>query len=72
MEQQIENEINYEYVKNILISYFGTNDYTVHAKLIKVVFIAMKFTQEEQQKVKDAFTANNTSYLGKMMGGTLF
>jgi hypothetical protein len=44
----------------------------VHAKLIKVLFIALKFTQEEQQKVKDAFTANNTSYLGKMMGGTLF
>ena len=46
--KQLEQAINYEYVKNILISYFVTNDSSVHANLLRVVFVAMKFTEEEQ------------------------
>lgn len=42
-----ENSINYEYVKNILISYFTTTDSKVHENLLRVVFLAMKFSGEE-------------------------
>ena len=68
MQSELDQQINYEYVKNVLKQYFMSNDSRVHAKLQTVVFTAMKFSAEEQQKVKEAFTANNTSYMGKIMG----
>ena len=40
---EMENSVNYEYLKNILISYFSTSDITVHGNLLRVVFVAMKF-----------------------------
>ncbi len=66
---EMENSVNYEYLKNILISYFSTSDITVHGNLLRVVFVAMKFNQEEQQKVLDAFQNNNQSMFGRVMGG---
>ena len=59
LQEEIENAINYEYVKNILISYFVTADTAVQANLLRVVFVALRFTREEQEKVSDAFNANN-------------
>ena len=46
----------------ILITYF-IGDVNIQVNLLRVIFVAMKFTTEEQQKVKDGFNANNTSYL---------
>ncbi len=40
---EMENSVNYEYLKNILISYFSTSDISVHGNLLRVVFVAMKF-----------------------------
>ena len=65
----MENSVNYEYVKNILVSYFMTNDIKVHENLLRVIFLALRFSPEEQQKVIDAWTANNQSLMGKMIGG---
>ena len=53
------NSVNYEYVKNILISYLSTNDVKVHENLLRVIFLALKFSQDEKTKVMDAWTANN-------------
>jgi GRIP domain len=47
MKDDMANSVNYEYVKNILISYFMTNDTKVHENLLRVVFLALKFSQEE-------------------------
>ena len=47
MKEEMENSVNYEYVKNILISYFMTNDVKVHENLLRVVFLALKFSSEE-------------------------
>ena len=69
MKEEMENSINYEYVKNILISYLTTNDLKVHENLLRVIFLALKFSTDEQQKVMDAWTANNQSLVGKMIGG---
>jgi hypothetical protein len=70
-EQQLkleqENSVNYEYLKNILISFFVTNDVSVQANLLRVVFVAMKFTEEEVQRVGDAFNNNNQTLVGRMI-----
>ncbi len=63
LQEEIENSVNYEYLKNILISYFITNDSSVHANLLRVVFVAMKFTSEEQKRVTEAFNMNNLEKL---------
>ena len=47
MQAEMVNSVNYEYVKNILISYFMTNDVKVHENLLRVVFLALKFSTEE-------------------------
>ena len=69
IKEEMENSVNYEYVKNILVSYFMTNDIKVHENLLRVIFLALRFSPEEQQKVIDAWTANNQSLMGKMIGG---
>lgn len=50
-----QNSVNYEYLKNILMSYFMTADKRVQINLIRVVFVAMKFSEEEMEKVLDAY-----------------
>ncbi len=47
MQAEMANSVNYEYVKNILISYFMTNDVKVHENLLRVVFLALKFSPDE-------------------------
>ena len=64
--------MNYEFVKNALISYLTSKEQAVHINMLKVMFKAMKFTDEEQSKVKEAFNASNLSYVGQMMGSSLF
>lgn len=59
LTQERQNTVNSEYLKNILMSYFMTNDPTVQTNLIRVVFQAMKFTEEEMEKVMDAHSSNN-------------
>ena len=54
-----ENSVNSEYLKNILMSYFMTADPSVQINLIRVVFQAMNFTDEEMDKVLDAHTDKN-------------
>lgn len=61
--------MNYEYVKNVLIQYFMTTDVTVHANLMRVVFVAMRFSEDEQSKVSEAFNTNNQTFVGKMLNG---
>ena len=63
-----ENSVNSEYLKNILMSYFMTADPSVQINLIRVVFQAMKFTEEEMEKVLDAHSANNQSMFSKAVG----
>ena len=47
LTQEMQNNVNSEYLKNILMSYFMTNDASVQINLIRVVFQAMKFSEEE-------------------------
>lgn len=49
LKTEINNSLNSHYLKNILTSYFTTNDTTVQINLLKVVFKVMKFSEEEQQ-----------------------
>lgn len=71
LEAELESMPNYEYIKNVLLTYFSTNEVHLQANLIRVVFETMKFTTEEQTKVKDSFNANNMSYVNKMTGAKL-
>ena len=59
LKVELENSLNAHYLKNILTSYFSTNDTTVQINLIKVVFKVMKYTEEEQEKVMTAWNQNN-------------
>lgn len=47
LQAEMENSVNYEYVKNILISYFSSGDASVHQNLQRVLFTALKFSNEE-------------------------
>jgi len=47
LKTEINNSLNSHYLKNILTSYFTTNDATVQVNLLKVVFKVMKFTEDE-------------------------
>ena len=71
-EQEQAEAVNYEFVKNALISYLTSREQAVHINMLKVMFKAMKFTDEEQTRVKNAFNASNLSYVGQIMGSTLF
>ena len=68
LTQEMANQVNSEYLKNIMMSYFMTEDPKVQMNLIRVVFQAMKFSQEEQEKVVEAHTLNNQSAVNKMIG----
>lgn len=58
-------------MKNVLASYMMTVDVALQINLLRVIFVALKFSEQEQQRVKDAFNANHTSYLSKMTGSKL-
>ena len=47
LRSELSNSMNFHYLKNILNSYFTTNDCSVYINFIKVVFNVMKFTDEE-------------------------
>ena len=53
LKTELSNSINTHYLKNILSSYFSSNDSTVQLSLLKVVFNVMKFTDQEQLKVME-------------------
>lgn len=55
----------------MLASYMMTVDVALQINLLRVIFVALKFSEQEQQRVKDAFNANHTSYLSKMTGSKL-
>lgn len=61
LKTELSNSINTHYLKNILTSYFSTNDSTVQLSLLKVVFNVMKFSEQEQLKVMDSWNENNKS-----------
>jgi hypothetical protein len=44
---ELSNSLNAHYLKNVISSYFSTNDTTVQINLIKVVFKVMKYTDDE-------------------------
>lgn len=54
LTQERKNSVNSEYLKNILMSYFMTADPSVQINLIRVVFQAMEFSEEEMEKVLEA------------------
>mmetsp|Transcript_36071 Transcript_36071/g.55390 ORF Transcript_36071/g.55390 Transcript_36071/m.55390 type:complete len:98 (+) Transcript_36071:1047-1340(+) len=69
LKNELSNSLNSDYLKNVLSSYFSTNDTTVQANLIKVVFKVMKYTEEEQQKVMTAWSGNNKSMVQRWWEG---
>lgn len=71
LEEELATMPNYEYIKNVIIQYASTNDVALHVNFLKVIFVTLKFTKEEEQKVRDAFNANNTSYIGMLAGSKL-
>ena len=58
-------------LKNVLMQYFSTNDATIHVNLLRVVFTAMRFSDDEQTRVKEAFNTNNMGYMARMAGNKL-
>ena len=68
LQEERQNSVNSEYLKNILTSYFMTNDAKVQINLIRVVFQAMKFTEEEMERVLEAHAHNNQSMASKAVG----
>ena len=71
LKSELSNSLNSDYLKNILSSYFMTNDVSVQGNLIKVVFEVMKFTKEEQAKVMDVWQKNNKSMVLRWWEGGL-
>lgn len=63
LKTEISNSLNAHYLKNILTSYFTTEDTTVQSNLIKVIFKVMKFTEEEQRDIMEAWQENNKSVI---------
>merc|ERR1712224_245951 len=61
LKTELSNSLNAHYLKNILTSYFTTDDTTVQSNLIKVVFKVMKFTEEEQREIMETWQENNKS-----------
>jgi hypothetical protein len=59
LDREMANSVNLEYLKNIITSYFMTTDPRVQVNLIRVVFQAMRFSDDEQQRVMEAHSANN-------------
>lgn len=53
LKEEVSNSLNAHYLKNILTSYFTTNDATVQQNLLNVVFKIMKFSDDEQSKVME-------------------
>tara|TARA_B110000305_G_C19362630_1_gene600236 strand:- start:124 stop:345 length:222 start_codon:yes stop_codon:yes gene_type:complete len=53
LKEEVSNSLNAHYLKNILTSYFSTNDPTVQQNLLNVVFKIMKFSEDEQSKVME-------------------
>lgn len=68
LDREIANSVNLEYLKNIIMSYFMTSDPKVQINLIRVVFQAMKFSDDEQTKVLEAHSANNQSAFSRVVG----
>ena len=65
---EMQNHVNSEYLKNILLSYFCTNDASVQINLIRVVFQAMKFSDEEQEKVLEAHAEHSKGTMSRVIG----
>ena len=68
LTQEMQNNVNSEYLKNILMSYFCTADASVQINLIRVVFQAMKFSDEEQEKVLEAHAEHNKGMMSRVVG----
>ena len=66
LKSEISNSLNSHYLKNVLTSYFTTQDPTVQINLIKVVFSVMKYTEEEQKKCLEIWNENNKSMVSKL------
>lgn len=47
LKTELNNSLNVHYLKNVLTSYFTTQDTAVQHNLLKVVFKVMKYTEEE-------------------------
>lgn len=71
LQMRLDSQPNYEYIKNVIIQYACTNDVLLHANFLKVLIVTLKLTQEEEQKVRDTFNANNVSYFGYLSGSKL-
>lgn len=68
LDREMANSVNLEYLKNIIMSYFMTCDPKVQINLIRVVFQAMKFSEDEQMRVLEAHSQNNASTLSRVVG----
>ena len=66
LKTEISNSLNSHYLKNILTSYFTTNDTTVQGNLLKVVFQVMKFTDDEQTQIMEIWQDNNKSVMQRV------
>lgn len=63
LKNELSNSLNAHYLKNILTSYFTTNDYTVQMNLLKVVFKVMKFSDEEEKRTMELWQEKNKSMM---------
>lgn len=68
LTKEMQNSVNTEYLKNIIKEYFMTSEVSVQQNLIRVVFQAMKFTEEEQEKVLEAHAENNKGFRARVIG----
>jgi hypothetical protein len=66
LKNELSNSLNAHYLKNILTSYFTTNDQAVQMNLLKVVFKVMKFTEEEEKRTMEMWQEKNKSMIQKV------
>lgn len=66
MTKEMENSIKTHYVKNVIFSFLTTNDQSVHMNLVKVLIQAMKFNEDESQKIIEFQEENNRSVVSKV------
>ena len=66
LNKEMENGIKTHYTKNIILSYLTTSDTSVHQNLVKVIIQALKFNEEETEKIMQFQEENNRSAISKV------
>ena len=63
LHRQINSGVNLNYLKNIMISFLMSNDYSIQDGLLPVIFTSLEFNESEIKMVKEKREKNNSGIL---------